>query len=158
MQAKEMKILNRRGIEEIERIVERNYGAKLNLDCYVVLIVGVEKKIWLASREILKIELEKLSINSIGFYFGKLKRNDKIHLSTEGSQIVGRFAKKNIVELGEESAENFMKGMDVKNMSRIDCEPHNFVLVRSGKDFLGCSLLTENELQNLLPKSRRILT
>lgn len=153
MQAKEVKFFNR---EELEKILEKNYGARVDLSNYLIF-EGKERKIWISSKKVLEVRLEKLKVNSIGLYFGKLKRNEKIHLSPEGSQIVGKFAVKNILSLDEEKAKKFMEGSDLTLSLPKNCEPHNFVIVKKGDDILGCSLALENGIRNLLPKSRRIL-
>jgi len=155
MQIKKMKILGKEEIEIIENIIEKNYGTKVELNKFLVLKT-FEEKIWLATKNLLDLDLSKLQINSVGMNFGKLKRNDKINLTVEGSQIVGAKATKNIVLLNEENAEKFMQGSDMKPEKEIDCEYHNFAIVKFGEDVLGSSLLTEEGVKNQLPKSRRI--
>lgn len=142
--------------EEMERIIYKNYGAKIDLKNFIA-IQGKENKIWLSSKKIFEINLKKLKINSLGLYFGKIKRNEKIHLSPEGSQIVGKNAVKNVLEINEDEAREFMEGSDLKIKIPENCEPHNFVIIKSKDDILGCSLALENEIKNLLPKSRRII-
>jgi NOL1/NOP2/fmu family ribosome biogenesis protein len=150
-----MIFLSKEEVKEIEKIVEKNYGAKFSLKEFLVA-KGKEEKIWIASKEILNFDFSKLNINSFGLNFGKLKRNDKIHLTIEGSQMVGKTATKNLVVLDEESVIKFMQGMDVKPKEEINCEYHNFVIVKYKDKILGSSLLTEEGLKNMIPKSRRI--
>lgn len=71
---------------------------------------------------------------------------------------MGKDAKKNVVILDEENAKKFMRGSDVKPQKEINCEYHNFAIVKFGEDILGSSLLTEEGIKNQLPKSRRIFT
>lgn len=156
MQIKEIDFLKNEEIKQVEKIVEKNYGTKIDLKQFLVF-KSFEEKIWIASKDILKINLEKLRINSIGLYFGKLKRNEKIHLSLEGSQIVGKNANRNIVILDELSTKKFLQGLGVKPQKEMNCEYHNFVIVKFGDEILGSSLLTEEKLKNLIPKSRRII-
>lgn len=155
MQIKKMKILDKEEVERIEEIVESNYGTKIDLKQFLVLET-FEEKIWLATKNLLNLELGKLPINSIGMNFGKLKRNDKINLTVEGSQIVGATAVKNIAVLDEENTKKFMQGSDVKPEKEINCDYHNFAIVKFEEDILGSSLLTEKGIENQLPKSRRI--
>lgn len=155
MQVKKMKILDRKEVKEIEEIIEKNYGVKKDLRRFLVLKT-FEEKIWLATGDLLNLDLEKLQINSVGMNFGKLKRNEKINLTIEGSQMVGPEAKKNVVVLDKENAKKFMQGSDVKPVEATNCEYHNFVIVKSGDDILGSSLLTEKGIENFLPKSRRL--
>lgn len=156
MQIEKINFLKNEEIEQIEKIIEKNYGAKIDLKQFLVFKTS-EEKIWVASKDISKINLEKLKVNSIGLYIGKLKRNEKIHLSPEGSQIVGRNANKNIVILDELDVKKFMQGLDIKPKKEINCEYHNFVIVKFGDEIIGSSLLTEEKLKNLIPKSRRII-
>ncbi|MGC8812062.1 MAG: hypothetical protein ACP5O8_00530 [Candidatus Aenigmatarchaeota archaeon] len=142
-------------MKEVERIIEKNYGAKLSLKEFAVA-KDKEEKIWIASKEILNFDFSKLQANSFGLNFGKLKRNEKIHLTVEGSEIVGRLATKNLVILDEEGMIKFMQGLDVKPKEEINCEYHNFVIVKFKDKILGSSLLTEQGLKNMVPKSRRI--
>ncbi|MCS7106101.1 MAG: hypothetical protein NZ942_02180 [Candidatus Aenigmarchaeota archaeon] len=155
MQVKKIIFLSGEEVREIERIVEKNYGVKLSLKDFTVA-KDKEEKIWLASKEILSFDLSKLQVNSLGFNFGKLKRNEKIHLTIEGAQIVGKSATKNIVLLNEENALKFMQGLDVKPEKEINCEYHNFVIVKFKDRILGSSLLTEEGIKNMVPKGRRI--
>jgi len=155
MQVKKMKILEKEEVEAVENVVEKNYGAKIDLKQFLVLET-FEGKVWLATKGLLDLDLSKLPINSVGMNFGKIKKNEKINLTIEGSQIVGAKATKNIVLLNEESAKKFMQGSDVKPEKEINCEYHNFSIVKSGEDVLGCSMLTEKGIENQLPRSRRI--
>jgi len=150
-----MKVLEKEEVENLERMIEKNYGTRVGLNQFLVLF-GSEEKIWLASKEIMNLDMRKFPVNSIGMNFGKIKRNDKVNLTIEGSQMVGKLATKNTVALDEQEAQKFMQGSDVKPQQEINCEYHNFVIVKSGEDVLGSSPLTEEGLQNLLPKSRRV--
>lgn len=154
MQTNFLTILDSEEIEEIERIIEKNYGTALDLKKFGVFKTK-DEKIWIASRKIFEIQLERMTVNLIGLYIGKLKRNDKIHLSTEGSQLIGKTATKNVVVLSE--AEKFLSGSNIKPDKEINCDYHNFVIVRTEKEILGCSLLIEEGIKNLVPKSRRII-
>ena len=153
MQNGSMTILNNSEIKRIENLIKKNYGCDFHLREYAVMI-GPEEKIWGANRDIRNIDFEKLDVNSIGMNFGKLK-SDKVHLTIEGSQLVGKEATKNVVELNDEDMKKFVSGSTIE-ISPINCEMNNFVILKSGRNILGSSLLTENGLKNLLPKSRRI--
>jgi len=148
-------ILNRKMTEEIEKIIDKNYGSEFSLRDYGVILNNIEKKVKIFSKEILDLNLSKLKVNSIGIYFGKLKANDKIHLTIEGSQLVGRDAKKNVSTISEENAFPFMSGKDVFPESCIECEDHNFVIIKCGDDIMGTGLMQEGKIKNLLPKSRK---
>jgi len=145
-------ILNKKGVEEIERIVEANYGVKIDLQKFLVLKTGVDEKVWIASRDLEKIDLKNLRVNSVGLYFGKVKRNKKIKLSIEGCQIVK--AKKNFVNVNKAQAESFMSGKDIELTDVSGCEQGNFIFVKHGNNWLGVGKLSNTRLENLNPKSR----
>lgn len=155
MQIGKMRVLTKEEVKDLERMIEKNYGSRVNLKDYLVLI-NKKNKIWLVNKEVLNLDLDKLKIDSLGLGFGKLKRNEKIHLTIEGSQIVGKNATKNIAILDEKDAVKFMQGSNVKPKEEIDCEYHNFAIVKCKDDILGSSLLIEDGLKNLIPKSRRL--
>ena len=149
------KILNSKESKEIENMLEKNYGSKFRLRDYIVLITA-DDKVWVCSRGLVKIDVKNLRrVNAIGMYFGKLKRNEKIQLSIEGSMIVGKTAKKNVCSI--EDIESWIKGKDVFTECK-NCEKDNFVIVKHEKDFLGSGILREDErIENILPKSRRMV-
>ncbi|RLF45353.1 MAG: hypothetical protein DRN29_06860 [Thermoplasmata archaeon] len=151
------KVLSKEEIEEIEKIIERNYGCKAGLHSYNVFMTG-EEKIWIVSKDIDFRFFDTIKrCYRIGIYFGKLKRNKKIKLSIEGAIIVGKEAKKNIAVLSEEEAKKFMQGYDVKAEKLIEAEIHNFILVKCKEDFLGVGILRQGYIENLVPKARRLV-
>ena len=156
MQTRALDLLEGQQVKDIEKIIQKNYGTELDLQQYSVFKTSNEEKIWIASRQIFQVDLSKLVVNSIGLYLGKLKRNEKINLSTEGSQLIGKTATKNVVYLGKDSILKFLQGMNVKPEKTLNAEPHNFVIIRTDEEILGSSLLAEEGIRNLLPKSRRI--
>ena len=94
----ELKFLNSRETKEIMELIEKQWGAKLKLDC--TFVKNNKNRIFIVNKEIKNIELEKLRINSVGMYFCGLENG--IRLSIEGSQIIGQKAAKNVVEISEE--------------------------------------------------------
>jgi NOL1/NOP2/fmu family ribosome biogenesis protein len=150
-----LEILTKEQIEKLEKIVEKNYGSHFDLQQFFVLKTS-EDKMWIATKEVANMAFEKIPVNSIGLYLGKIKRNDKINLSVEGCQLVGKDAKKNVALLDEEAAERFLHGEDVMPKEAVNCEEHNFVMVKHEGDFLGSSPFEGKKIKNMLPKSRRL--
>ena len=144
--------INKRDVLEL---IEKNYGCKIKIRG--VFLKTSKEKIWLASDAVQNFNLSKVQVNSVGLYFGKLKRNNKIQLSIEGSQIVGRYAQKNILELNEKQAMRYLQGFDAKVENFENCEINNFVILKLGKDIIGSGILREDgRIENLLPKTRRL--
>jgi NOL1/NOP2/fmu family ribosome biogenesis protein len=156
MQAQKINFLSKKEVRRIEKIIEKNYGTKLDFS-KVALAQTSKEKIWILSKKICEINLSKLKINSVGLYFGRLKANEKIRLSVEGCQLVGNYATKNVAILSKENAEKFIKGYDAEVERAINCEEGNFVLVKYKNDFLGTGKFFKCRVENLIPKSRRLL-
>jgi len=156
MPERSLRILDKNEIIKLQEIIDKNYKSGFELKDFGVML-GSEEKIWLAARDVFTFDFSKLPVNSIGMNFGKLKRNDKMRLTIEGSQLVGKNAEKNVAVVADERAENFLHGEGVDVLQAIDCEEHNFVIVKTESGIiLGIALFAEGKLKNLLPKSRRI--
>jgi len=151
MQAKKMSESEKK---ELERIIEKNYGAKVDFsrfDCYI----NKRNEIYLVSKLVDERLIEMASYS--GLYFGKLKRNEKIQLSVEGTQIVGKRATKNIAIVDEENISRFMEGLECRWVELLNCEFNNFVLIKNENDFFGSGILREDKIESLVPKARRIM-
>lgn len=143
-----LKILNTREAKEIFSTIESQWGAKLKLD--YALLQNNQNRIFLANRELSKISLEKLRINSIGMYF--CETGNGIRLSIEGSQLVGPKANKNIAEINEDQAKRWMKGEDLD----IEGDYSGFVILKNKDDFLGTGKYRDGTILNYVGKERRI--
>ncbi len=84
-----------------------------------------------------------------GIYFGKLEK-DGLRLSIEGSYLVGRKAKKGVVEISEEQAIRWMKGEDIEG------DVKGYVILKWKNFFLGCGKGNGKIIRNYVPKDRRI--
>jgi NOL1/NOP2/fmu family ribosome biogenesis protein len=147
----QLKILNSKEIKEILRLIEKQWNAKLKLN--YAFLKNNKNRIFIVNKDISKIELEKLRINSIGMYFCET-RNDKIRLSIEGSQIVGPKAMKNIVEINSLQVKQWMKGEDLEIENKGDY--NGFVIIKHNNDFLGTGKYKDGKVLNYVGKSRRV--
>ncbi|MEM1671436.1 MAG: hypothetical protein QXU31_01575 [Archaeoglobaceae archaeon] len=86
---------------------------------------------------------------SRGIYFGKIEKQG-LRLSIEGSFIVGRVAKKGIVELNEEQALKWLSGED------IEAKFEGFCILKWGQYFLGSGKGNGKIIKNYVPKDRRL--
>ena len=84
-----------------------------------------------------------------GLYFGSLEKNG-IRLSIEGSFIVGKLAKKNVIELDNEKARRWMSGED------LELPIKGYVILKWKNFFLGCGKGNGKVIKNYVPKERRI--
>jgi len=145
-----LKILNSREKKKLLEELELNYGIqKLRLD--YVFLQNQKGKIFITNRDIEKIPLEKLRINSIGLYFAMYDKPG-LRLSIEGSQLIGKQATKSIVEISKEQANQWLSGQDLE----IPGNQKGFLLIKHKNDFLGTAIFSNNKLQNYIGKERRI--
>ena len=145
----QLKILNSREIKEIYSLIEKQWGAKLKLDC--AFLKNNKNRVFIVNRGISKINIEKLRINSIGMYFCEADKIG-IRLSIEGSQIVGPKATKNIAEITEEQAKKWLKGEDLE----IKGDYSGFIILKNNGDFLGAGRHKDGKILNYVAKERRI--
>lgn len=151
-----MKILSRKDAKEIEAMIEDVYGAKEALRDFTVLVTGKREKIWITHRDVFSIDIDKLRINSIGLYFGRIDLR-KLKMSVEACSIVGPKATKNIIELKEEQLWDFLRGFDVELRDTEEVN-NEYRLVKYGKEWLGIAKVDNGVLKNALPKSRKIIS
>ncbi len=144
-----LKILSKRETKEILKMIESQWDAKLKLD--YVFLKNDEGKIFIINKEFSDIDEKKLRINSMGLYFGEL-RNNELRLTIEASQIIGKQAKKSIIDLDDQQIKDYIKGKDIEYRS----EEKGFFLIKHKDDFYGSAKLKNNTILNFFPKSRRI--
>jgi NOL1/NOP2/fmu family ribosome biogenesis protein len=145
------KALNSKETKEIVRWLEAQFDAKLDLDYY--FFEHENNKIYMANKEITNIQLEKLRIDSVGLYFCR-RMPDGFRLTIEGSQIIGKSAKKNVVNLSVEEMNNWLKGQDID----VKGDYKGYVIMRCNNDFLGSGKFKEGRILNYVPKTRRLNT
>ena len=144
-----LKILNKKETKRILELIKNQWGFEGELD--YVFLMSTKNKIYLINKDIANIDTGKIRINSLGLYFAESKTHD-IRLSIEGSQIIGQKATKNIIELDQAQARNWIKGNDLE----MNSEVHGFAIMKHGKDFLGCGRVSGDKVLNFVPKARRL--
>jgi len=146
----ELKILNSKEIKEIYKMIEEQWGAKIKLG--YGFLKNNKNRVFVVSKDISKINLSALRLNSAGMYFCEIDAKG-IRLSIEGSQIVGPKAVKNIVELNEDETRKWFKGEDLEKECS-DCS--GFVILKNNKDFLGNGKYSNGKILNYVGKTRRV--
>ena len=143
-----MKILNKKQIKNILNTLNQQFGTSLDLD--YVFLQSEKDKVFIVTKNIEKINLKNFrQINSIGLYFAKIER-DGIRLSIEGSQLIGKKATKNILELKDPT--EWLQGKDIPNKTKLS----GYFLIKHKNDFLGTGKAIETKIMNFVPKIRRI--
>jgi len=141
-----LKALNSRELKEFYRVLEEQFGHKGKFEDFV--LESSKEKMYLLSRDYERLDVSSLRVNNKAMYFGK-KERDGLRLSIEGAQLVK--ATKNVVELDEEGMKKWVSGEDVE-MKHETC----YVIVKFGKDVLGCGRVVRDVLRNMVPKERRL--
>lgn len=146
---RKLKILNTKQIKSIKKAIKKQWNADVELD--YAFLMNEKGKIFIVNRKIGSMDFSKLNINNLGLYFGELKVTD-LRLSIEGSQMIGPFARKNIISIDNKQAEEWMQGddIDVKNK-----DVQGFIIIKHSKDFLGSGKHKKGRILNYVPKERR---
>ena len=113
------------------------------------LFIQDKDRIFITSKEFKNLNLSLYNINNIGLYFGRLVK-DKIRLTIDATQLIGKYATKNILELN--SSEEWLKGKNIKANKTLK----DFVIIKHKQDFLGSGKYKNNRIINFVPKYRRI--
>ena len=142
------KILVSKEIKHVHEMLKSQWGYEGKLD-YAFLRNG-QDNLYMVTRDIANIDWTKLRITAVGLYFGELKNG--LRLSIEGSQLIGAQATKNVLELTKEEAFNWLKGHELPVKSAMK----GYVLIKSGRDYLGTGTIKEGVLLNFVPKIRRL--
>ncbi len=161
---KNLRVLERKDKKKFLELLKKQFGFKdiskrsfeslsnlFDKKLDYVFLINNKNKVFIVNKDIADIELSKTRINSIGLYIAEFK-NDEVRLSIEGSQIIGVKAEKNVVDLDEKEARKWLKGEDLDKKVKAE----GFVILKCGKDYLGCGKLKEGRILNFVPKTRRL--
>src|SRR3989344_8868973 len=142
-----MKLLNNKETKGIIKRLEEQYGTKdLKLD--YLFFINKDNKIFIINKDYSRLNLDLLNINSLGMYFGKIE-NSGIRLSIYGSQMIGKFATKNIFETDKE--EEWLNG------ENLECGKNliGWVIVKSKEDYMGSGYCKNGIVMNYIKKMKK---
>lgn len=140
---------------------ERRYLAKMLKDQYgvedafddLVLIRTGQGRIRAATKEAYEVACKLRRVQQVGLYVAKIVKSDVI-LSIEGSQLLGAAITRNIIELSEEEAEEWMKAVPIQRSERIE---GRYVVARCGDFYLGSGRVSrDGRIYPQVAKWRRI--
>ena len=134
--------------QKISKMVKEQFGAEINFK-----LREMGKRRVYAYKECAHLENQPMEIVHNGVYFGKLEGGE-IRLSIEGAQLIGKKVKRNIIEIDQDKAVNWMKGEDLK----VESEAQGYVILKWKNYYLGCGKLQNGTIENYVPKDRRITT
>ena len=149
--------MNDDGKKEIVKKLSEQFGIE---DIGGKIVKRNEERLFLFSGSMDEKEIKKLGtiapIERVGVYFAKIfqdkDKKEKIRLSIEGSQILKKQITKNVFELSEEQAEQWMKGHELQ----IKAGKKDFVIMKYKNYILGCGKASEEKITNFIPKNRRL--
>ena len=103
-----------------------------------------------------KLDISSLKINNIGLYLGVIT-NDGLRLGMDAAQLLGRRARKNIIEIDEQQLVEWLNGKHVKLKKGQAISP-GFCIVKHKDIFLGSGKVGRDTetLYNYTPKARRV--
>lgn len=120
---------------------------------YLIIQFGKEK-LRLYTGNLSKEELyhldNEIRIENIGLYFAKIE-NEGIRLTLDGVQLFKNQITKNILELNDEQANQWLKGNDLDIKTE-----RGWKILKHKDEFLGCGKSTGERITNFMPKERRI--
>ncbi len=107
------------------------------------------KRVWAFTGSYIEMD----NIETLGIKALSLRSTPKP--STAFLRVIGIHATKNVVELDEEQALNFMRGEDIHASFSAD---RGYVIVKSAQDILGCGFYNGKDLLiNQIPKKYRTM-
>jgi len=151
-----LKILNSKEIKRLKQLLEQQFNYAFKED--YAYLENIKNKVYVVSKDISKIDLDKLRIDRYGLYLGERKGNT-FRLSMEASQLLFYESKKNkvklsnIFELNEDELRDYFKGLDIEKPELND--ENKLVLLKFREDVFGCARLKEGKILNFLPKIHR---
>jgi NOL1/NOP2/fmu family ribosome biogenesis protein len=149
-----LKFLNKQEKEKLVQQLNEQFG--ITQIPWQIAKFGKERII-LFSGNISEKELFKLDdyarIEGVGIYFAKIDEHTKdIRLSIEGANLLKDQITKNIFEMDEKQAEQWMLGQELN----ITTGKKGFFIMKFKDDVLGTGKISENKISNFVPKSRRL--
>jgi len=137
-----LKVLDRKTKKTFLALLKKQFDFKEKLD--YIFLTNNKNKIFIVNKELANINLEKIRINSIGLYIAELSNNE-VRLSIEGSQLIGKNSKKNILELNNTEAREWLKGKDIDKQYKEKA----FVILKHNNDYLGTGKATKIQSEAL---------
>ena len=146
-----MKILLSKQKKKILKQLNEQFGIeKLP---YLLLRFGKEKiRLYSGSLAVEELNIldKKIRIETIGLYLAK-EQVDGIRLTLDGVQLLKNQITKNILEINDKQAKEWLKGNDLLIES-----DNAFKIIKNNNHFLGCGKSTGERITNFIPRERRI--
>lgn len=153
----QLKFLNSKESKHIYELLEQQFGFTGKLEL-IFMLAEKKERVYVFNKDLGRVVLSKLLIDSMGLYFASFFDN-KIRLTIEGTQILGSQCTKNIIDVNKKEMQTWLMGEKLI-ISALQTppavEPGAFVIIRYGKDYLGCGKVAGDLILNYIPKTRYI--
>lgn len=116
----------------LEKMLKEQHGVESPFKEFVLLMMG-EGRVRAATREAFEIAERLKRVQQVGLYVAKLRKGE-VNLSIEGSQLLGEKLKRNVIELGEEEAREWMSGAPIKIEIQVDSR---YIIAKHDRIYLG---------------------
>ncbi len=143
-------ILNTRDLKQLKKTLHEQFGFEGELN--YAFILAENNKLYLISKELARVDYQKLRVDKWGLYFGE-QRSDGIRLSPEGAQLLGKKITKNVVDLTKEEVQTYFLGEDLDKECAVEGNP--YVILKYKSDVVGCAKYKEKRILNYHPKAHR---
>jgi len=151
-----LNILNSKEIKRLKELLLEQFNYAFQED--YAYLESKKGRIYVVSKDISKLDLDKLRIDRYGLYLGE-KKGNTFRLSMEATQLLFKEAKENkaeltnVFEINEKELRDYFQGMDIDKPEFK--EENRLVLLQFREDVFGCTRLKEGKLLNFLPKIHR---
>jgi len=136
---------------EIMDYLNTRFGLEPELFSEYTFYLGSKGRVFLGPRA----SMNNLRIATVGLLVARV--NGAIKPTTNLLQIFGNQVKSNVVTLEKKNALAFIKGSDVvPSTEEIGLATDGYVLLRYLHFSLGCGLLRDGKIKNMLPKAKRL--
>ena len=146
-----MKVLTSSERKEILEKLDEQFG--ISALPYLMIMAGKEK-IRAFSGSLGKQEIEKLGENMRielpGLYILR-EESDGYRISHDGLFVFKDLIKKNIVDVSDEQADEWLRGNDIMIESA-----DKWVVLRNKGELIGCGKVKNKKVGNYVPKERRV--
>jgi len=146
-----MKLITSKDKKKIIEKLNSQYG--INEIPYQLIMFGKEKtRIFSGDiqKEILEIFDREMRIENAGLYIIK-EESDGLRLTFDALSIFKNQITKNIIEIDDKNAEEWLRGNDLQIKS-----DRGFKILKNNNEFIGCGKSTGEKITNFVPKERRI--
>ncbi|MFH1785171.1 MAG: hypothetical protein ABH842_01965 [Candidatus Micrarchaeota archaeon] len=139
---------NTPNLEELYAYLFSRFGIERILFDNFQLYLGSKGKIYLGPKK--AVDLPK--VTTIGISIARM--DNSIKPTTNMFQLFGNEISKNFIELTKEQAIDYVNGSDlILNNSGLE---DGYILLKYKNKSLGCGLLKNNSVKNMLPKAKRM--